>query len=141
MSTIRELPAEPVDGFEVEWFSIGEHVEFGRGDARASRAVYHVNGKWADVVGESMGRMRGLDFVGQWQIFDAGKFSGRADGWTSIRRVAGARDVFPDRVAALEALADRIATELLRLRAALARAEAAQVQNARLLAESSRELA
>lgn len=65
-----ELPAEPVDGFELTYFSISTDR------VQEIRLKYHSNTKWSDV-----GVGHGANFVDQWQVFTDGYFSGRFEGW------------------------------------------------------------
>jgi hypothetical protein len=68
-----DLPEQPVDGYTVDYFSIGYyHVE-------AIRLVYHADTQWSDVC-EDPG---GSDLVDQWQVFSNGNFSGRINGWST----------------------------------------------------------
>lgn len=66
-----ELPQEPVDGWELEYFDIdGDYLSH-------IRLKFHVNTKWSEIEKEG----RGLDLINQWQVFDGARFVGRIDGW------------------------------------------------------------
>lgn len=67
-----ELPAEPVDGYEIKYFSI----EYGR--VLEHKLVYHANTRWADLYPDNP---RGADIVDQWRLFDGNSFTGRCCGW------------------------------------------------------------
>lgn len=65
------LPEQPIDGYEVQYFSIREQ------SVQQITLKYHVNSKWDDVCKDR----GGVDFVDQWQVFTDGHFSGRMEGW------------------------------------------------------------
>lgn len=62
------LPEQPVDEFEVRYFTIRSRR------VQELRLLYHVNKKWDGTRG-------GVDFVDDWQVFVDGYFSGRMGGW------------------------------------------------------------
>lgn len=69
MATLKlKLPKEPVDGFEVTYFTI-RHDR-----VQEIKLVYHVNKKWDGTKG-------GADFVDDWQVIVDGFFSARMTGW------------------------------------------------------------
>lgn len=68
-----ELPKQPVDEFEVTYFTI-QHKR-----VQEMRLLYHVNKKWDGTPG-------GVDFVDVWQVFVDGYFSGRMVGWLAPLR-------------------------------------------------------
>lgn len=80
------MPDEPVDRFELRWWTIDE------GKLIRNRAVYHVNTPWgeacpdgADFFGDR------ADFVDHWQLFHDGRYAGRtADGWLAVHGKVGA---------------------------------------------------
>lgn len=67
------LPDEPVDEFEIRYFTI--ECE------RVQEVVlkYHINSKWSDVCPES--DRTGADFVDDWQYIADGRFEGRTVEW------------------------------------------------------------
>lgn len=114
-----KLPKEPINGFEVRYFTISpEHVT-------EIRLKYHLNSKWSDVC-EARG---GADFMDEWQVFTDGFFSGRVDGWLTLAD-KDRTDDFETRdeaVAALKAHFERRALQADE-RAQDYRAKAAQVE-------------
>jgi len=77
-----ELPQEPVDGYELEYFDIdGDYLSH-------IRLRFHVNSKWSDIVREEG---RGADFINQWQVFDGARFVGRINGWKTPLETPHAR--------------------------------------------------
>lgn len=79
-----ELPATPVDGFEIRYFTI----EYERVQEVVLR--YHINSKWSDVCHDSDGQgTAGAAFIDDWQYIVDGRFEGRSVGWltpTTIER-------------------------------------------------------
>jgi hypothetical protein len=75
------LPEEPIDRYEARWYSVDAHLF----TITECRAVYHVKSTWEAVMDgvDSRGAppQTGADFVDQWQLFQAGRFTGRAIGW------------------------------------------------------------
>ena len=68
------LPAEPVDGYEIRWFSVeGPYTRICE-----NRLLYHVSRTWEEVYPNNG---RGADFRDEWQIFERGHFTGRLEGW------------------------------------------------------------
>lgn len=70
-----KLPAKPVDGFTVEYWSIASSSM----QAVHYKCVYHVNASWQSVCPGD--KLDGAPFVNDWQIFENGRFSGRNVGW------------------------------------------------------------
>jgi hypothetical protein len=82
------LPEEPVDQYEVFWWSVESYSDIPR--IVASRAVYHMHTTWEELF-DADDRPPGAPFIKQWQIFRNGAFTGRGhdhessptgDGWS-----------------------------------------------------------
>ena len=125
-----DLPAAPVDGYEVRLWHVGRDSS-DRYYVHQWRAKYHVNTPWSAV----SNRPGGQDLVNHWQIFDNDdRFCGRSsDGWAVAWSGATWEDYFPSRSEAFTE-AVRCATELAaRLRERVARAERNAVELAAAL--------
>lgn len=72
------LPAEPVDGYEITWYTAGGP------DIRVDeyRLVYHAHRAWREVCPDSHGE--GAGFHDQWQVFENGQFESRISGWRLV---------------------------------------------------------
>lgn len=68
-----ELPATPVDGYEIHWFSV-ESDEIWK-----MRMRYHASRTWNEVYPRDS--RAGAPFRDQWQVFRNDRFTARALGW------------------------------------------------------------
>ena len=96
-----ELPAEPVDGYVVEFF------ELAYDRLRAGKAVYHVNTPWsAYCLGDKRG---GRDLVDSWMLSYRGSDYGRLLGWSFLIDGLAGPTIFATQAEAAIALAERLA--------------------------------
>lgn len=75
-----ELPSEPVDGFELKWFTLGEYEP---SSVIPRRAVYRVNVSWRDAFPDEADR-GGIPFIDEWMIYERGRLTGRVSGWRNV---------------------------------------------------------
>ncbi len=73
-----ELPSQPVDGYEVRWWSV--EVLGHETKVVPHRAVFHKRRSWTELF-EPDGRPPGAGFVNEWQVFRRERFTGRSEGW------------------------------------------------------------
>lgn len=93
------LPENPIDGHEVNYFSIAyDRVQ-------PCRLKYHERATWREVCG---GDERGADFVDEWQVFEDGRFIARITGWDIAERFRGDKEVFECCEQAKEILRQRL---------------------------------
>src|SRR5260370_38157882 len=83
-----KLPKEPVDKYEIRWWTV-EPLDIPT--VIPHRAIYHINSTWKEIVGDDKNRrdrpcaasaIPGVDFVDNWQLFRRDRFIGRNVGWS-----------------------------------------------------------
>ena len=98
-----ELPAEPVDQYEVRWWSFDPYSP---GVIRESCAVYHANTDWKTLFPDS--DRDGAPFKNEWAIFCNGTLTGRRNGWREAWLQVDWSDSYDSRVAVLKAAGERV---------------------------------
>ena len=74
------IPKKPIDQHRVDWWVVNIDAYQGR-VVQHRHALYHENTPWKDVYPDDT---RGADFVGNFQIFEDDRFTGRSD-WGHLR--------------------------------------------------------
>lgn len=115
-----QLPAQPIDGFVLEWWVAGDYV-FPEVEHR--RATYHANTAWADHPFSKSSGINGAPFVDQWAIYAERRPSGRLSGWDISKWVA---DCHTRRIDAVRATLAKVDARLASLRSQIAELERAR---------------